>query len=418
MWSFSLGGKALMFRVLRNRTAVLYLSGFTLSSVGSNTLFLATGIWVMSLTGSSAAAGATVFFIMAPSLFAPLLGVLVDRMERTKALAWTNLLLAFALLPLLAVDRAADVWVIYAVSAVYGLGVVVTMAAQGALLPMLVADDELAAANSYLSLVRSLSRLGGPLLGAGIFAVHGADLVVLVAGACFLLATVPLLMVRIPEDAPPKHHAADPWRVAVAAGLRFLRRTPEVRRVVGATAAAFAMGGLFEAVVFEVVAELKHEPAFLGVLVSVQGAGAIVVAFLVPLLIQRLGEAWTVCAGLLAAAVALGLLLVPSPAAALLAMLVLGAGVAAAMIGMNTLVQRRTPNEMLARVGSAAQTAVFVPQTAFIALGAALVAIIDHKVLLIVMVAVTAAGALTLVRPGMTALPTSQRSRAVEQWEP
>lgn len=116
-----------MLRVLRNRRAFLYLSGFTVSSAG----FLAVGIWVKSLTGSSAVAGATVFFIMAPSLFAPLLGVLVDRMERTKALAWTNLLLALALLPLLSVQSAADVWVIYAVSALYGLGVVVTMAAQG-----------------------------------------------------------------------------------------------------------------------------------------------------------------------------------------------------------------------------------------------------------------------------------------------
>ena len=85
-----------MLRVLRNRRAFLYLSGFTLSSAGSSILFLAVGIWVKSLTGSSAAAGATVFFIMAPSLFAPLLGVLIDRMERTKALAWTNLLLGAA----------------------------------------------------------------------------------------------------------------------------------------------------------------------------------------------------------------------------------------------------------------------------------------------------------------------------------
>ncbi len=406
-----------MLRVLRNRKALLYLSGFTISSAGSSILFLAVGIWVKSLTGSSAAAGATVFFITAPSLFAPLLGVLVDRVERTKALAWTNLLLALALLPLLSVHQAADVWLIYAVSTIYGLGVVITMTAQGALLPMLVADDDLAAANSYLSLVRSASRLGGPLLGAGMFAVHGGELVVLVAAACFVLAAIPLLMVRIPGDAGPKRRSADPWRVALAEGLHFLLRTPEIRRVVGATAAGFAMGGLFEAVVFDVVAELKREPAFLGVLISVQGAGAIMIAFLVPRLIQRLGETRTVCAGLLATALALGVLLIPAPAAALLAMLILGAGITAAIIGMNTLVQRRTPTDMLGRVGSAAQTAVFVPQTAFIAVGAALVAVIDHNVLLIAMVAVTAAGALALVRARRTALPVSPRSQAVEESE-
>ena len=406
-----------MLRVLRNRRAFLYLSGFTVSSAGSSILFLAVGIWVKSLTGSSAAAGAAVFFIMAPSLFAPLLGVLVDRMERTKALAWTNLVLALALLPLLSVQSAADVWVIYAVSALYGLGVVVTMAAQGALLPMLVADDELAAANSYLSLVRSASRLGGPLLGAGLFAVHGAELVVIVAGACFVLAAVPLLLVRIPEDARPKSRTADPWRVAVIAGLRFLRRTPEIGRVVGAATAGFAMGGLFEAVVFDVVAELNREPAYLGVLISVQGAGAIAVTFLVPRLIQRYGEARTVSVGLLAAALSLVILLIPSPTAALLAMLMLGAGITAAMIGLNTLVQRRTPTDLLGRVGSTVQTALFVPQTAFIALGAALVAVIDHQVLLVAMAVITVAGALALVATPQATLRSSSRSREVEESE-
>lgn len=407
----------MMFRVLRNRRAFLYLSGFTLSSAGSSILFLAVGIWVKSLTGSSAAAGATVFFIMAPSLFAPLLGVLIDRMERTKALAWTNLLLALALLPLLLVQSAADVWVIYSVSAVYGFGVVVTMAVQGALLPMLVADDELAAANSYLSLVRSTSRLSGPLLGAGLFAVHGAEFVVLVAAACFVLAALPLLLVRIPEDAGRKGRTDEPWRVAVVAGLRFLRRSSEIRRVVVATTAVFAMGGLFEAVVFDVVANLKRDPAFLGVLVSVQGAGAIAVTFLVPRLIQRYGEAWTVCAGLLAAALSLGLLLIPSSAAALLAMLMLGAGIAAAMVALNTLVQRRTPADLLGRVGSAVQTSLFVPQTAFIALGAALVAVIDHRVLLVAMVVVTAAAALSLIATPPATLRSSSRSQEAEESE-
>ena len=60
-----------------------------------------------------------------------------------------------------------------------------------------------------------------------------------------------------------------------------------------------------EAVVFDVVAGLKREPAFLGVLVSAQGVGAIAVTFVMPRFIQRYGEARTVCVGLLAAALSL-----------------------------------------------------------------------------------------------------------------
>jgi hypothetical protein len=98
-------------------------------------------------------------------------------------------------------------------------------------------------------------------------------------------------------------------------------------------------------------------------------------------------------------------------------MLILGAGITAAMIGLNTLVQRRTPADILGRVGSAVQTALFVPQTAFIALGAALVAVVDHRVLLVAMVIVTAAGALALVVTPATTLRSSSPSREVEESE-
>jgi hypothetical protein len=77
------------------------------------------------------------------------------------------------------------------------------------------------------------------------------------------------------------------------------------------------------------------------------------------------------------------------------------------MIGLNTLVQRRTPTDLLGRVGSAVQTALSVPQTAFIALGAALVAVTDHQVLMVAMAVITAAGALALVATPPSTLRSS-----------
>ena len=60
-----------MRRLLADRDARLYLSGQTLSAIGDSSLWLAMGIWVKILTGSSSAAGLVFFAFSCGLLLAP-----------------------------------------------------------------------------------------------------------------------------------------------------------------------------------------------------------------------------------------------------------------------------------------------------------------------------------------------------------
>jgi MFS family permease len=71
--------------------------------IGNSALSLVAGIWVKSLTGSSAEAGLVSVCIYAPSLAGPLAGVLADRARRRRLLLALNVVSAVILLPLLAV---------------------------------------------------------------------------------------------------------------------------------------------------------------------------------------------------------------------------------------------------------------------------------------------------------------------------
>jgi hypothetical protein len=53
-------------RLLRHRDARLLVAGQTLSVFGDRAMFLALGVWVKELTGSSAAAGLVFFAYTAP----------------------------------------------------------------------------------------------------------------------------------------------------------------------------------------------------------------------------------------------------------------------------------------------------------------------------------------------------------------
>ena len=94
-----------------------------------------------TLTGSNAQAGLTFFFMVIPSLFAPLLGVWIDRVRRRPLLVWGNVASAFVVLPLVLVRDAGDVWLVWTVAFLYGVSFVVLPAALNGLLKELMPDD-------------------------------------------------------------------------------------------------------------------------------------------------------------------------------------------------------------------------------------------------------------------------------------
>lgn len=67
-------------------------------------------------TGSNADAGLTFFFFNAPSLLAPLSGLLADRVRRRPLLIVMNFATGGAVLLLLLVHRAGRTWLIYVVN--------------------------------------------------------------------------------------------------------------------------------------------------------------------------------------------------------------------------------------------------------------------------------------------------------------
>ena len=164
----------MQFAPLRQRNfALLWWAGL-ISIAGDWTLRIALPIFVLQLTGSALATSGAVIATMAPVLFVGLIaGVYVDRWDRRKVLVVVSLAQAAALLPLLVVDSAAKLWIVYAVLFVQSALSQFFMPAENALLPSLVAADQLPVANSLNALNNNIARLAGPAIG-GLPAGRGA----------------------------------------------------------------------------------------------------------------------------------------------------------------------------------------------------------------------------------------------------
>ncbi|NGO79370.1 MFS transporter [Streptomyces sp. YC504] len=400
------------WQVLRHRNARLYLGGVVVSGFGTSAMWLVSGVWVKSLTGSSSLAALATFALWLPVLAGPLLGTLADRTRRRPLLIWTNVGLAVLLCALLAVDSADRVWILFAVLFVYGAAGVVHDAAEAALIASAVDKKLLGDFNGLRMTANEGMKLLAPLAGAGLFAAYGGARVALLDALTFLAAAglYALLRVREQPKAAPERGS---WRTHTVEGARYLRRHPALRTLALAGGFTMFLAGVNGALIFAVVDEgLGRSPAFVGVLYAVQGLGSVAVGLLSGPLLRRCGERVFAGAGLALFAVAVALRALPYDAVALAASAGIGVGLPCVLIAVLTAVQRETPDHLVGRVAATANTLVFAPNAVALGLGAGLVAVVDHRVLLVVL---GVAGLAAVPRLATSGLVTStRRKRGVE----
>jgi hypothetical protein len=93
--------------ILRNARFRRLLIGETVSSFGDSAMYLSLAIWAKELTGSDASAGLVFLFLTVPGLGSPVMGYLVDRVNRKPLLLWMYGGMALIVLSLLMV-RTTD----------------------------------------------------------------------------------------------------------------------------------------------------------------------------------------------------------------------------------------------------------------------------------------------------------------------
>lgn len=385
-------GRRGLRRLLADRNVRWFLLGQIVSVLGDTMLWLVAGIWVKELTGSNSAAALTFFLVIVGTLCAPLGGMVADRYRRRPLLLVLNLATAAVLPVLLLVHSGGQVWLVYLVMVVYGLSNSFLDPAQAGLLRVLVPEEQVGEVNGLLQTAKQSLRLVSPLAGAGLFAAVGAHAVVLVDTATFLVAAATLLAVRLDEAAPSSSGSG--WRTDITEGLRHLANTVVLRQLTIGCALTMVGMGLAETVGLAVVGDgLGRPPAFLGVLLVGQGIGAVLAGLTAARLARRIGDGLLVAAGM--ASFGLGALLqtVPSVAVVATGMVLCGASMPWIAIGLTTIGFRHTPPELVGRVYAGFTVVMTVPQLIAMAAGAALIAVVDFRVVLLTMALTVAAAA-------------------------
>lgn len=360
------------------------------TNIADSALYLMLAVWVKDLTGSDGAAAFVFVALGLPTFLAPFLGQLADRVSRKWLLAASNAAVVPIILSLLLVRDASGIWLIYVVTFSYGAMNYLTASAQSGLVRDLLTDDELPSGNGLLTTMDQAFRLISPLLGTGLYVVAGPGAVVVLTAACFAVTAVLLTRLEATET-PPERGQSDYW-TDLAGGLRHLTRTAPLGALTLALAIAMGATGLTNVAVFPLMEQgLGVDPSMLGILVSLQGVGAVIGGISAAALIRRLQEPRTIAFGLFAMVIGtvpfivvgiLGLPLVVALPFAVVGLALIGLGVPWAIVAFVTIRQRMTPARLQGRVSAATNIALNLPQTLATLAGATIIGIIDYRILI------------------------------------
>jgi MFS family permease len=385
----------------------LLFAGQTFSMIGDWMMFIVLGIWAKTLTGSSSAAG-LVFFVLALSgLIAPLGGLVVDRLPKRPLMIATHVVLAGVMCLLLLVDGRGDLWLLYAVTVLYGLGGDLFAASRGAMLKAMVPDELLGDANGAYQSIREGLRIVAPLAGAGIFAAFGGHAVALVDSSTFLIsaATLVALPFAEPPAAPKEHH----FLREISAGLSHIVRVRLLRQLTIGVAAAMFVAGFSETLIFAVTSDALHRsPSFVGVIGTCQGVGSIAGGVTSAWLLRRVGDLRLAGLGIALFGIGSFFWMIPSTPVVLASTAIAGTGIVWAVVSLATAYQRRSPGHVQGRVAAAANMLFSVPQVIGIALGAALITVVDYRVEIVAMAVVFLVAAGYLLTRAAEELPRAE----------
>ena len=355
------------------RNARWYLAGLAASLLGNSAMSLVSGVWVKQLTGSSSQAGLVSAAVYAPTLVAPVAGLIADRVPRRRWLLVVNVASAATMLPLLAVGSSETAWIVFAVMFVYGIEATLINPAEDALFAQLFSAEFRRRINGWRLAIQETGRLAAPLLGAGLFLLLGGGAVAVLDAATFVFAAFVLTRLRIDEQPRPETGSAERLHLALVAGAHHIFMTPAIRRVAIAATAVMALSGVGVAAQYSLVAGLGQPPAFLGVLTATLGAGSVVAALTSGRIITRFGERSVAVIGLLDFAAGNLLRTVPWLPTAVFGSLVLGFALPYVFLAILNVAQRCTPNELQGRVSAALMLALFGPQAPTQAFGSLLI---------------------------------------------
>ncbi|MEU5980240.1 amino acid adenylation domain-containing protein [Streptomyces sp. NPDC047315] len=243
-----------------------------ISQTGSALTEFALPLWIFLATDSVAWFGLFAVLGIVPGLLAaPVLGSLVDRVDRRRVMLTSTLVCGAseAVLALLHVLGALRPWHVGVLMAILSVSLTGQRLAFQSAIPQLVPKRYLGHANGVVQISGGIAQVVAPLAAVGLLAAIGLGGVLLIDVVSYAAAALVLLTVRFPRTLAARRR--ETLKQEITAGFRLVWRRPGFRAML----LFFAVLNLFLPVLFQLIPPLVLGFSGLGTVATVSLAGGI-----------------------------------------------------------------------------------------------------------------------------------------------
>jgi len=255
--------KSTMFAALRERNYRLYWSGSIVSNIGTWMQRVAQDWLVLELSdGSGVAVGITTALQFGPTLVLPgLSGLAADRFDKRTLLRITQAWMAAcaAILGVLTIAGHAQVWHVYLLALLFGVGSAFDIPARQAFVPEVVGSERLPNAIALNSAGFNTSRLIGPGLAGLVIHEFGSGWAIMTNAVSYLAFIVMLSILdldRLRRSAPVKR-----GKRQIRQAVSYVRHRPDILLVLGVLSFIGTFGLNFQMTSALMATEVYHQDA-------------------------------------------------------------------------------------------------------------------------------------------------------------
>ncbi|MEU3650027.1 MFS transporter [Lentzea sp. NPDC034063] len=376
----------------RRNFGVLWL-GQAVSLLGSQITIVAVPLLAVQVLGAGPsqigllqACGSAAFVLMGLPA-----GPLVDRVPKRRILLTVNLLSAVLIGALVFAHHigALALPYLYVSTLVLGLCAVVAGVAFLSVVPEVVSGSHIVAVSGRLSVVQTVAQVVGPAAAGFLIGVVGPADALIFDGLSFVIAAGSIALLRITVSEPAAPPARERITTLIGEGIRYVTRTPLLRSITLASAASMLFGAVWQAahIVF-LVRTLHASSLVVGLVIGLSAVGGVLGGLTAPRLFRRYGRVVFLRWAMPVSSVP-GLLMVAAQPG--WAVLLVAAADFFMMFGAILFNVAQTsarlavcPRPMLGRMNATIRTAVWTASTVGSLAGAALGAVFDPRVIILV----------------------------------
>ena len=336
--------------------------GQVVSQVGDGLATLAFIILINKYTNSSplAIAGITIALALPTLLFGLFSGVYVDRWNRKTVLIVSDTLRGLLLLVPLLVHDSSHIWIFYVVAFFQSVVGTFFEPAKNAIIPLIVDQDRLMAANAFSQTTKLLAQVVGTALAGVLVGLAGSGWpAFMIDAASFFVSVIFCSLLIIPKAKMAEKGKGIRFVFRqLGEGMSFVRNSRTLLSVVITnTFTMLGLGAVIVLIIPFLTKDLGVNTTWIGIIQSLEVVGMVLGAVLVTALAAKIRAQWIMMVGVLGMGIFIALGERTFQLSTLI-YIIMGVGISltAAQAAAATLMQKLVPNEKRGRASSAMAT--------------------------------------------------------------